>query len=98
METITEKEVEFLLFVNASEKSYLQEITSDFERWDCDKSIVVEKLRYLIRQELVQHTINFVRIVVILYNGCVKHSNISRFKAEYDAFRTLLKGSIIRYL
>ena len=53
METITEKEVEFLLFVNASEKSYLQEITSDFERRDCDKSIVVEKLRYLIRQELV---------------------------------------------
>lgn len=53
METITEKEIEFLLFVNASEESYLQEITLDFERWDCDKSIVVEKLSYLIRQELV---------------------------------------------
>ena len=53
METITEKEIEFLLFVNASEESYLQEITLDFERWDCDKSIVVEKLSNLIRQELV---------------------------------------------
>ncbi|MCU0343141.1 MAG: hypothetical protein MUF28_04895 [Ignavibacterium sp.] len=52
METITEKEIEFLLFVNASEESYLKEITLDFERWDCDKSLVVEKLSYLIRQEL----------------------------------------------
>jgi hypothetical protein len=52
METITEKEIEFLLFVNASEESYLKEITLDFERWDCDKSVIVEKLRYLIQQEL----------------------------------------------
>ncbi len=52
MKTINEKEIEFLLFVNASEESYLEEITLDFERWDCDKSLVVEKLSYLIRQEL----------------------------------------------
>ncbi len=53
MDKITKREIEFLLFVNASEETYLQEITLDFERWDCDKSIVVEKLSYLIRQELV---------------------------------------------
>jgi hypothetical protein len=53
METITEKEIEFLLFVNASEESYLKEVTLDIGRWDCNKSFVVEILRNLIQQDLV---------------------------------------------
>lgn len=52
MKTITEKEIEFLLFVNASEESYLKDVTCDFERFNCDKSVIIEKLRYFIRQEL----------------------------------------------
>ena len=53
METITKKEIEFLLFVNASEKSYLKDVTIDIGRWNCDKSAVVEILRELIQQELI---------------------------------------------
>ena len=53
MDKITKREIEFLLFVNASEETYLKDITLDIGSWDCDKSIVVEKLSYLIRQELV---------------------------------------------
>lgn len=52
MEKITEKEIEFLLFVSASEESFLKSVTLDLERWGCDKSVVVEKLKYLIQQEL----------------------------------------------
>jgi hypothetical protein len=53
MEAITEKEIEFLLFVNASEESYLKEVTLDIGSWDCNKSVVVKLLRNLIQQELV---------------------------------------------
>ena len=53
METITKKEIEFLLFVNASEESYLKEVTLDIGSWNCDKSIVVELLRDLILKELI---------------------------------------------
>jgi len=53
METVTEKEIEFLLFVNASEESYLKELTVDIGRWNCNKSVVVEMLRNLVQQELV---------------------------------------------
>lgn len=53
MEKITEKEIEFLLFVNASEETYLKDVTLDIGSWDCDKFFVVEMLGNLIQQELV---------------------------------------------
>ena len=53
MEAITEKEIEFLLFVNASEESYLKDVALDIGGWDCDKFIVIEMLRDLILKELL---------------------------------------------
>jgi hypothetical protein len=53
MDTITKKEIEFLLYVNASEESYLKDVTLDIGSWNCDKSIVIEILRDLIHQELI---------------------------------------------
>jgi hypothetical protein len=53
MDTITKKEIEFLLYVNASEESYLKDVTLDIGSWNCDKSIVIEILKDLIHQELI---------------------------------------------
>lgn len=53
METITKREIEFLLFVNASEESYLKDVVFDIGSWDCDKFIVIEMLRDLILKELL---------------------------------------------
>jgi hypothetical protein len=53
MEEISEKEIEFLLFVNASEESHLKDIALDIRNWNCDKSVVIKMLRDLIQQELM---------------------------------------------
>ena len=53
MEEITEKEIEFLLFVNASEESYLKDVASDIGKWNCDKTVVVEIIKELVLQDFL---------------------------------------------
>jgi len=53
MDTITKREIEYLLFLNASEEEFLKNVSSEISNWDCDKSVVVEMLRDLVQNEFL---------------------------------------------
>ncbi|MGI1679261.1 MAG: hypothetical protein K6L75_11045 [Cellvibrionaceae bacterium] len=49
MESISSNDIQFLVALNASEESRLQELYYEFEKWSCDKVLVLDKLRELIQ-------------------------------------------------
>ena len=48
MESISEQDINYLIALTASEESKLIEIQWEFEKWDCDKEVVLALLKKLI--------------------------------------------------
>ncbi len=53
MESLSNPDIHYLMALNASEESDLIEVARDFERWVCDKPVVLGILRSLIEDDTI---------------------------------------------
>jgi hypothetical protein len=90
MESISEQDISYLIALTASEESKLIEIQWEFEKWECDKTLVLERLKQLI----VDGTILLSKPVGDSFNDLNKEQSL----LACAAWKSLQRNDLILFL